>query len=65
MSQKFAFEQRGTVISSLDYSRIPCFSGEIFQWNNYGWLHSLVLALCTVHLILIVKYINDIGKRYR
>jgi hypothetical protein len=59
------FEQRGTVTILLDFNRYACSFGEAVEWNNYGWLNYLVLITTTIHLILVVKYIKDIGKRYK
>ena len=49
----------------LDFNRFPCSFGEAIEWNNYGWVSYLVLIFCTIHLLLVIKYINDIGKRYK
>lgn len=65
LSQKFAFEQRGTVTVQIDFNRFPCTFGEAIEWNNYGWVSYMVLIFCTVHLILVIRYINEIGKRYK
>ena len=50
---------------SLDYNRFPCYFGEVLEWNNFGWVSILVLFFSTVHLILVVRYINEIGKRFK
>lgn len=50
---------------SLAYDRFPCYFGEVLEWNNFGWVSILVLFFSTVHLILVVRYINEIGKRFK
>lgn len=65
VTQRFHFEHRGLVNLRIDFSRYPCSSNFVWSWNNYIWLNILMLILCTVHMMLSIKYINDIGKRYK
>ncbi len=65
VTQHFHFAQRGLVNSRLDFSRYPCDSKLMWEWGNYVWVNIIVLGLCTIRLLMGVKYINDIGQRYK
>ena len=49
----------------VDFSRYPCTERLVWNWNNFVWINLILLILCTVHMLLSIKYISDIGKRYK
>lgn len=48
----------------LDFERYPCKDQDVLRWDNRLWISIIVLLLATAHLLITIKYIHDIGKRY-
>ena len=65
VTQQFHFEHRGLVNLRIDFTRYPCTQSFIWSWNNFLWINFLLLFLCTIHMLLSIKYIHNIGQRFK
>eukprot|EP00347_Sterkiella_histriomuscorum_P020416 403337889 len=65
VNQQFRFAQHSAIQVKLKFNRNPCSSEVQLSWNRLIWLHFLVFILALVHLILTIRYIFQIKKRYQ